>query len=309
MTTRARSVVLGLVAVVLLAAWGQAEAQMKPASAEIVRVAGRVETQPRGQTTVWAPATVGGRLVEGDQIRALSGGSADLNLPDGSTILVAENTRFAVTKLDYDEQSRDRNAAFHVAAGKVRAQVSQAAVQLVRARQSNFTISTPSGVAAVRGTITIVAFNPDTNETMVFAFPSGGESPAAARVTYTTRGGVQVTVTGNNFVRQVGNNPPSRPTSVNTLPAAVQAALHAAANQATANSQTLISINLAIPTADQDTGVANLGNVAGGAGGLGGNDNTGGNAGNGGNLAGCQPNCSPPPPPPPPICASPPCEP
>jgi FecR protein len=257
--------IVGLLAVLLLAAWGQAEAQLRPASAEIVRTAGRVETLPKGQST-WASATVGARLVEGDQIRALAGGSADLNLPDGSTILVAENTRFAISKLDYDAQSRERNAAFHVAVGKVRAQVSQAAVQLVRIRQSNFTISTPSGVAAVRGTITVVAYDPVTQETVVFAFPSAGESASAARVTYTTRTGQTVTVTGNNFVRQVGNNPPGRPTPFGSLPAGVQAAVQGAANQATANSQTLIVINLAIPSAAEDNSVAGTGGAGSGQG-------------------------------------------
>jgi hypothetical protein len=255
-TMKARSVVLGLVAVVLLAAWGQAEAQLRPASAEITNVVGRVETLAKGQTN-WVPATVGRRLQEGDQVRAMAGGSADLSLPDGSTILVAENSRFAVSKLEYDPQNQDRNASFHLATGKVKAQVSQAAVQLVRARQSNFTISTPSGVAAVRGTITVVAFNDLTGETVVFAFPSGGESPAAARVSFTTRSGQNVVVTGNNFVRQVGNNPPSAQQSINTLPPTVRAVIQAAINQATANSQTLIMLNLVIPTAEQDNLIAN----------------------------------------------------
>lgn len=291
-----------LAALIVVAAWGQAEAELRPASAEIVRAAGRVETLAKGQL-VWSPATIGGRLVEGDQIRALSGGSADLGLPDGSTILVAENTRFAVSRLDYDAQSRDRNAAFHVAAGKVRAQVSQMAVQLVRARRSNFTISTPGGVAAIRGTITVVAFNPDTAETVVFAFPSVGESASAARVTYTTRNGYVVTVSGNNFVLQVGNQPPSRPTPVSRLSAAVQAAIQAAANQATANSQSLIIINLAIPTADEDFGISG-GNGSGagsgdaGTGGLPGDATGGGNGSRiGRDLLGSG------------TCASPPCQP
>src|SRR5438874_9407408 len=114
---------------------------MRASSAEIVRAAGRVDILPKGQGT-WVPGTIGARLVEGDQIRALAGGSADLNLPDGSTILIAENTRFAVTKLDYDTGNRDRDFSVHVVAGKVRAQVQQAGVTLARTRQSNFNIST-----------------------------------------------------------------------------------------------------------------------------------------------------------------------
>src|SRR4051812_18248036 len=169
-TLRPRSVVVGLVGLLALLAFSAAaEAQMRAVSAEVVRATGRVDVMPKGQAA-WTPATLGARLVEGDQIRAMAGGSADLNLPDGSTILVAENTRFAVTKLDYDTGNRDRDFSVHVVAGKVRAQVQQAGVTLARTRQSNFNISTPSGVAAVRGTIVIVAHNPDTKETLTFVF-------------------------------------------------------------------------------------------------------------------------------------------
>lgn len=237
-TVRSRSVMAGLLGVLVLAAWVPAHAQLRPVSAEVVRVNGRVEAQPKGQTQ-WTSVAVGARFVEGDQVRALAGGSADLNLPDGSTILIAENTRFAVTKLEYDAQSRERNTALHVVTGKVRAQVSQAAVQLVRTRQSNFSISTPSGVAAVRGTVAIVAYNDVTMETLVFALPSPGQQISAARVNYISRSGVSIVVTGGNFTRQVGNQPPSRPTSISSLSVAAQAALQQVANNATANSTEL----------------------------------------------------------------------
>jgi hypothetical protein len=247
---RPQSLIVGIVASLVLAAWGSAAAQMKPASAEIVRANGRVEVLPKGQTN-WTTGAVGARLVEGDQIRAMAASSADLTLPDGSTILIAENTRFAVQKLDYDVASRERDATFHVVAGKVKAQVSQAAVSLVRARQSNFNISTPNGVAAVRGTILITAYNPATQETLTFVFPSPGQPASSARVTFVNRNGQAVTITGGNFVRQVGNQPPGAATPVTSLPGAVQAALQTAQNQATQGATDLITINVVLPTAEQ----------------------------------------------------------
>ncbi len=247
---RPRSLVAGIVASLVLAAWGSADAQMRPASAELVRATGRVDVLPKGQTT-WTAAAVGARLVEGDQIRAMAASAADLTLPDGSTILIAENTRFAVTKLDYDTARGDRDATFHVVAGKVRAQVSQAAVSLVRARQSNFNISTPNGVAAVRGTILISAYNPATQETLTFVFPSPGQAASSARVTFVNRNGQKVTITSGNFVRQVGNQPPGAPTPVTSLPASVQAALQTAENSATVGATDLITISIVLPTAEQ----------------------------------------------------------
>jgi hypothetical protein len=248
---RVRSVRVGLIGLLLLLAWGQAEAQLPAASAEVARVTGRVEVLAKGQSNFVA-AAVGARLVEGDQIRALAGGSADLNLPDGSTILVAENTRFAVTKLQYDPATRDRNASFYVVAGKVRAQVSQAAVQLARTRQSNFTISTPGGVAAVRGTIAVVAHNPLTGETLVFSFQSPGQTPGAARVTFISRSGQQVTLTGGTFTRQVGTGAPSGATPISSLSPAAQASILLAGNPSTAGLPDLTGFQVTIFQAEGD---------------------------------------------------------
>ena len=311
---RARSLIVGIVVSLVLAAWGSADAQMRPASAEIIRANGRVDVLPKGQTN-WTAGTVGARLVEGDQIRAMAASAADLTLPDGSTILIAENTRFAVTKLDYDTARGDRDATFHVVAGKVRAQVSQAAVSLVRARQSNFNISTPNGVAAVRGTILISVYNPATQETLTFVFPSPGQAASSARVTFVNRNGQAVTITAGNFVRQVGNQPPGAPTPVTSLPASVQAALQTAQNPATLGSTDLITINVVLPTAEQ---TQNLVNPVIGTPGPSNPIQTISNPLPGGNTGGCN-GCgqeSKPPPPPGPSCppgrqcscVSPPCE-
>jgi len=264
---RTRSVVVGLVGVLaMLALSGPAQAQMTAATAEVVRLVGRVDLMPKGQAA-WTAASLGARLREGDQIRALAGGAADLNLPDGSTILVAENTRFAVTKLDYDTANRDRDISVHVVAGKVRAQVQQAGVTLARTRQSNFNISTPTGVAAVRGTIMVVATNPDTKETLVFVFPSPGQAPGSARATFFPKGGgAGVVVSAGTFVRQVGTAPPGTPTPVGNLPVTVQAALATAQNTSTANSGELITINVTLPSAQDIQNTLNSGGTGAGAG-------------------------------------------
>jgi hypothetical protein len=136
-------------------------AQQPANSAELTRVAGRVEILRKGQTQ-WIPAVVGAHLVEGDDIRAFSGASAELALPDGSTVVLAENSRLLLTKLEVDRQKQSRMVLLHLAVGKLKATIAQAAITLVRARQSNFAISTPTAVAAARGTIVWVGFDPNT---------------------------------------------------------------------------------------------------------------------------------------------------
>jgi hypothetical protein len=136
----------------LMAAPDSVVAQQVASSAELKRVVGRVEVLVKGQTQ-WIPAVVGARLAEGDDIRAYSGATAELVLPDTSTVVVAENSRLLLTKMEYDPQSQSRLMLMHLVVGKVRATVAQAAISLARIRQSNFAISTPTAVAAARGTI------------------------------------------------------------------------------------------------------------------------------------------------------------
>jgi hypothetical protein len=144
------AMVLG--ALIVLALPHPSHAQQPPASAELKRVVGRVEILRKGQTQ-WIPAVIGAQLVEGDDIRAFSGASAELALPDTSTVVLAENSRLLLSKLEYDRQNQSRVVLLHLAVGKLRAAIAQASVALVRARQSNFAISTPTAVAAARGTI------------------------------------------------------------------------------------------------------------------------------------------------------------
>jgi hypothetical protein len=151
-----RGVVRLVIGVVLgafvLALPGPVMAQQVLPNAELRRVVGRVEVLSKGQTQ-WIPAVIGARLAEGDDIRAYSGATAELVLPDTSTVVLAENSRLLLTKMEYDPQSQSRLMLLHLVVGKVRATVAQAAVTLARVRQSNFAISTPTAVAAARGTI------------------------------------------------------------------------------------------------------------------------------------------------------------
>jgi hypothetical protein len=160
-----------------------ARAQQSAPSADLKRVVGRVEVLRKGHSQ-WVPAVVGDRLVEGDDIRAFAGAQAELALPDTSTAVLAENSRLLLSKLEFDPQTQSRYFLLHLAVGKVRATVAQAALTLARVRQSNFAISTPTAVAAARGTImwvytdgasTTTAVEPETgfNE---------GHSPGARRL-------------------------------------------------------------------------------------------------------------------------------
>ncbi len=156
------ALVLGLI--------GAAQAQTTAPGAEVKAFTGRVEILRQGQTQ-WVPAAIGAKLAEGDDIRAFAGASAELQLPDGSTLFLAENSRIKMAKLEYDQHNNRKLVLVHLAVGKVRAAISQAAITLVRGRQSNFAISTPTAVAAARGTKVWVSYNPTANKTLMSVEP------------------------------------------------------------------------------------------------------------------------------------------
>jgi hypothetical protein len=173
---------VGLGALLLLVSPGPVLAQQAGSGAEVKRVIGRVEVLQKGQTQ-WIPAVIGAQLAEGDDIRAYAGASAELALPDTSTVVLTENSRLLLTKMEFDTQNRSRFVLLHLAVGKVRATIAQAAVALTRARQSNFAISTSTAVAAARGTIMWVFSDGD--KSMMAVEPefgaNEGTSPGAWR--------------------------------------------------------------------------------------------------------------------------------
>lgn len=203
----------------------QAHAQGTPGLTEIKAVAGRVEVLSKGQTQ-WRAATVGTKLAEGDEIRAWEGASAELQLPDSTNLLLAENSRLIVTKVDVDAQKRTRIAVFHLAVGKVRAALARSAIQLVQSRQSNFVITTPGGVAATRGSTAIVGYVPTTATTLV-AVVQG------RYIFIDCLTGNFLNISANNYMTQTGTEPLTGVVPTASLPADVQAALTASTNSVT----------------------------------------------------------------------------
>jgi len=203
----------------------QAHAQGTPGLTEIKAVAGRVEVLRQGQTQ-WRAATVGTKLAEGDAIRAWEGASAELELPDSTNLLLAENSRLIVTKVNVDAQKRSRIGVFHLAVGKVRAALAQSAIQLVQSRQSNFAITTPGGVAAARGTTFVVSYDATTATTLV--------AVVQGRVIFIDcLTGNFLNISANNYMTQTGTQPLSGLVPTASLPAGVQAALTSPANDVT----------------------------------------------------------------------------
>ena len=223
-----------------------AEAQQQ-ASALFSVVTGNVRFMNKGDAS-WQMAQVGMRVTEGADVVAEPGSNAELRLPDGSTVLVAENTRFIVNKLDFDSQNRMRESFFHLATGKLRAIVSKAAASLVASRHNNFAITTPTAVAAVRGTTLYAIVDAATGATSFLC------TEGTAVIQVMVAGRLQtVTISAGQVTTMAPGQAPSAPAP----PTAAQQAAITSPNVATTGAGTSVLTasvtQISVPSADSVT--------------------------------------------------------
>lgn len=123
-------------------------------TARIAATKGQVMLQKAG-TSNSVSAAVNTTLHEGDQILTIRDGEATLVFPDGSAILVEPNSRFEVRLLGFSRgEVRDRSFLVHFGAA-----VAHFSKQF--GKGSRGAVSSPTAVAAVRGTGFRVFYDPD----------------------------------------------------------------------------------------------------------------------------------------------------
>ena len=113
------------------------------ATAAISGSQGRVEVLKRG-TTDWNAAAPGAMLDADDHVRTTAGGWSELRLPDGSALLIAENSQVSITKLEYEAETRQRNLGFHVMVGKVTIRVARLSEGAMPSSRSTVLVSSPT---------------------------------------------------------------------------------------------------------------------------------------------------------------------
>lgn len=206
--------VLAVLSVVVPGASDPAFAQVRQEQATLTLVVGNIEVLAAG-TAVWRRATIGMKLNPGDEVRAAATSEVELAMADGSVVKVTADTRLQIRQLDADPTTRVRNSYFHLLTGRIRAVVATAAIALVQARQGGFVISTPTAVAAVRGSDGVVGFNAATRMMTVMSFRGvwATMETATQRFVFVAQGQVS---------RAIPGAPPSTPTPV---PANIQAAV------------------------------------------------------------------------------------
>ncbi|MGE3163232.1 MAG: FecR domain-containing protein [Burkholderiales bacterium] len=122
------------------------QAQAAPRAAGSFKLAAG-EIQLQGRDGVARPAAAGGQVFEGDSIATQAGAEAHLQMADGASLIVRENSRITVAAYVADGGASDRSL-IELARGALRSITGW----IGRHNRSNYAIRTPLVTIGVRGT-------------------------------------------------------------------------------------------------------------------------------------------------------------
>lgn len=131
---------------------------LQPSQARLIAVSGPVEVLSKGATAALAP-TPGQKLFSGDKVTTGVGGSATLELLDGSRLLVEPNSQLRMDNLKEYRGTGITATQVRLDEGRMDTQVKR-----LPGTAPRFQIATPAATTTVRGTQYRVAMDPERDQ-------------------------------------------------------------------------------------------------------------------------------------------------
>ncbi|GEM_PF-998839 len=156
--TPSRPAAVMLLAAMLLSQAGPALAEFKPTQAKLSFVKGRVEIQRRGSND-WIPAALRSRLYPGDKISSEAEAEAEITLDDGSIVKLKDKSLLVLDRMERQRKPAAAVTSMRAMNGKV-----LGCVRKLASKDSKFTVTTPTAVAGVRGTVFGIFVEGDSTE-------------------------------------------------------------------------------------------------------------------------------------------------
>jgi len=154
------TVLIILIAATAFIAPAQREENTAPA-ASVTRIEGFVDILPSGEKS-WIPLAQGDQVLPGDTVETGPEGAVELNMPDGSALLVGPSTSITINEIGTVEAIALTTNRFQLLEGKIRAIVPR-----LMGGRSFFIIDTENASVGVRGTDFFESFDPDIMTTYV----------------------------------------------------------------------------------------------------------------------------------------------
>lgn len=143
---------VGVVILVVLVADG-VRRENREFSAMLISATGTVTLTDAAGSAV--ATKTGARLAAGGTVTTGAASKAVLELGDGTRLVVSADSEMTINGLDYNRSAQYRDHAFRVSKGKALASVSERF-----GADSELEVGTPGAVAAVRGTVFLVQYDP-----------------------------------------------------------------------------------------------------------------------------------------------------
>ena len=170
-----RVVAVSLLALELVLATTPCLGEYKPTEAKLSFVKGKVEIQRAGGAT-WVPASLKMRVYSGDKVSSEAESEAEITLDDGSVIKVKDKSLLVLERMAKQKKPLATVTALRAMNGKV-----LGCIKKLASKESKFSVTTPTAVAGVRGTVFGVLVAGDSTEldvlkgSVAIAGESGGE--------------------------------------------------------------------------------------------------------------------------------------
>ncbi len=153
-----KKIILIFTAALLLTALHPARAEFKPSQARITFMKGKVEVQRKGSESA-VPAVMKMAVYPGDMISTDDGSEAELKLSDGSILKLKDKGRLEIERMERQKKPATAINSFKLASGKV-----LGSIKKLSSKSSKFTVTTPTAVAGIRGTVFGVFVEGDSTE-------------------------------------------------------------------------------------------------------------------------------------------------
>ncbi|HTY09409.1 MAG TPA: FecR domain-containing protein [Candidatus Edwardsbacteria bacterium] len=136
-----------LAMLVLLAAAAPCQGQFKPTEARLSFVKGKVEIQRVGGA-LWTAGSLKMRVYPGDKVSSDTSAEAEITLDDGSVIKLKDKSLLVIEKMEKQKKPLTTITALRAVNGKV-----LGCIKKLATKESKFSVTTPTAVAGVRGTV------------------------------------------------------------------------------------------------------------------------------------------------------------
>jgi len=132
--------------------------EFKATEAKVSFVKGKVEIQRRG-TETWVPAALKSRVYSGDRVSSEAEAEAEITLDDGSIVKLKDKSLLVIERMEKQKRPAATITGLRAMNGKV-----LGCIRKLASKESKFSVTTPTAVAGVRGTVFGVFVEGDTTE-------------------------------------------------------------------------------------------------------------------------------------------------